>query len=40
MPTINQLVNHSRQNKIRKTNAPALSLSFNSLHKKFTNKDT
>ena len=38
MPTINQLVNHSRQNKIRKTNAPALSLSFNSLHKKFTNK--
>ena len=38
MPTINQLVNHSRQNKIRKTNAPALSLSLNSLHKHFTNR--
>lgn len=38
MPTINQLVNQSRQDKIRKQNAPALSVSFNSLHKKYTNR--
>lgn len=38
MPTINQLVNQSRQNKVRKNKAPALSLNFNSLHKTFTNK--
>lgn len=38
MPTINQLVNNGRQDKVRKQNAPALSLGFNSLHKKYTNK--
>lgn len=38
MPTINQLVNKGRQDKVRKVNAPALSLGFNSLHKKYTNK--
>lgn len=38
MPTINQLVNKGRQDKVRKINAPALSLGFNSLHKKYTNK--
>lgn len=34
MPTINQLVNSGRKNKIKKQNAPALSLSYNSLIKK------
>lgn len=38
MPTINQLVNKGRQNKVRKVNAPALSLAFNSLQKKYTNR--
>ncbi len=36
MPTINQLVNDGRHPKIRKTKSPALSLGFNSLHKKST----
>lgn len=38
MPTINQLVNNGRQDKIHKTKAPALTLSFNSLHKKYITK--
>ncbi|BBU47957.1 30S ribosomal protein S12 [Mycoplasmopsis felis] len=34
MPTTNQLVNSGRSSKIKKQNAPALSLSYNSLIKK------
>ncbi|MEA4206383.1 MULTISPECIES: 30S ribosomal protein S12 [unclassified Mycoplasma] len=34
MPTTNQLVTHGRSSKIKKQNAPALSVSYNSLIKK------
>ena len=34
MPTINQLVRKGRQDVVKKSTAPALQRSFNSLHKK------
>lgn len=37
MPTINQLVNKGRSNKVRKTKAPALGQGYNSLNKRPTN---
>ena len=36
MPTINQLVNKGRTDKVSKTKAPALGFGVNSLHKKVT----
>ncbi|HCT3141238.1 TPA: 30S ribosomal protein S12 [Staphylococcus aureus] len=36
MPTINQLVRKPRQNKIKKSDSPALNKGFNSKKKKFT----
>ena len=37
MPTINQLVNHGRKHKVRKTKAPALGQGYNALNKRPTN---
>ena len=35
MPTFNQLVRKGRQTSVKKSNAPALQRSYNSLHKRY-----
>jgi small subunit ribosomal protein S12 len=40
MPTINQLINNGRKNKIFKTKAPALGFGYNILSKKINNKSS
>ena len=40
MPTINQLVRKSRENKIKKSKSPHLSIGFNSLQKVYTNVES
>ncbi len=37
MPTINQLVRKGRQDKVKKSNSPALGLGYNSLKREYTN---
>ena len=37
MPTINQLIRKGRKNKVRKSDSPALGLSYNSLKKEYNN---
>lgn len=37
MPTINQLIRKGRKNKVRKTDSPALGISYNSLKKEYNN---
>lgn len=37
MPTINQLIRKGRKDKIRKSDSPALGLSYNSLKKEYNN---
>jgi small subunit ribosomal protein S12 len=40
MPTINQLVRKSRQDKVKKTKSPHLGIGFNSLRKVYTEVDS
>ena len=40
MPTINQLVRKSRENKTKKSKSPHLSIGFNSLQKVYTNVES
>ncbi len=40
MPTINQLVRKSRQDKIKKSKSPHLGIGFNSLRKEYTELDS
>lgn len=37
MPTINQLIRKGRKDKVRKSDSPALGLSYNSLKKEYNN---
>lgn len=37
MPTINQLIRKGRKNKVRKSDSPALGISYNSLKKEYNN---
>ncbi len=37
MPTINQLIRKGRKDKVRKSDSPALALSYNSLKKEYNN---
>ena len=40
MPTINQLVRNSREDKIKKSKSPHLGIGFNSLQKEYTNVES
>ena len=40
MPTINQLVRKSREDKVKKSKSPHLGIGFNSLQKEYTNVES